>query len=220
MRTMGLLVGALLVATWPAGAANDTMSGVYVEARTAEVFTGGCTMGSESETAGRQAVAAWRIERGVYRGVALDGLSIVAAMAGERNLGMREMGGEGPGLVKIALLVDDRATGEQRDALVQFASRMTSRFPSAAIVNVASVPVRFERGPDAIRVSADTASLTIRTHIAHDAGCGAMQWFRPLTTVNDAGIGLTESQAYQGGALGTRWQQAGKRSAFFATFAF
>ena len=40
------------------------ITGEYVEARTAEVFAGGCMMNSEAETLGRQAVMAWRITSG------------------------------------------------------------------------------------------------------------------------------------------------------------
>ena len=46
-------------------AGGPTVSGRSVEARTAEIFTGGCIMGSEAETMGKQAMLAWKIDRGV-----------------------------------------------------------------------------------------------------------------------------------------------------------
>src|SRR5262245_57886327 len=73
--------------------AKGAVSGVYVEARTAEVFTGGCIMGSEAETVGKQAVLAWKVDRGSFNGIALDGLSVVAALSGDVNLGIHEIGG-------------------------------------------------------------------------------------------------------------------------------
>src|SRR5690349_24485246 len=94
-------------------AAKAPLTGEYVEARTAEVFTGGCIMNSEAETMGKQAVLAWKVDRGSFNGVALDGLSVVAALAGDRNLGMTEMGGEKPE-VKSALFVDARANRAQQ----------------------------------------------------------------------------------------------------------
>ena len=48
---------------------RNSVSGQYVEARTAEVFTGGCIMGSEAETVGKQAVLAWKVDRGSFDGV-------------------------------------------------------------------------------------------------------------------------------------------------------
>src|SRR5688572_1498646 len=113
-----LVVSALLLAA--AGlSANDKprITGEYVEARTAEVFAGGCIMNSEAETMGRQAVMAWRITSGTFDGVPLEGLTVAAAVAGDRNLGMREMGGEEPTAVNAIITVDPRATAAPRGAL-------------------------------------------------------------------------------------------------------
>src|SRR5262245_3119103 len=112
---LGLAVSPL------AAGGKGTVSGAYVEARTAEVFTGGCIMNSEAETVGKQAVLAWKVDRGTFNGIAIDGLSVVAAVAGDRNLGMTEMGGEKP-TVRSALFVDERANAAQRLALVAMAS--------------------------------------------------------------------------------------------------
>src|ERR1700756_2047500 len=114
-----LIVATLigLTAAPLAAGAKGTISGAYVEARTAEVFTGGCVMNSEAETMGKQAGLAWKVDRGTFKGVAIDGLSIVAAIAGDRNLGMQEMGGEKPS-VRSAMFVDARANGAQQLALV------------------------------------------------------------------------------------------------------
>src|SRR4051812_49898846 len=84
---LGVAVSPLL-----AGGRN-TVSGAYVEARTAEVFTGGCIMKSEAETVGKQAVLAWEVDRGTFNGITIDGPSVVAALSGGRQLGMTEMGG-------------------------------------------------------------------------------------------------------------------------------
>src|SRR5215470_11758386 len=84
---------------------KGSVSGAYVEARTAEVFTGGCIMNSEAETMGKQAVLAWKVDHGTFNGIAIDGLSVVAAIAGDKNLGMTEMGGEKP-IVRSAIYVD------------------------------------------------------------------------------------------------------------------
>src|ERR1019366_4210937 len=83
--------------------ARNTVSGSYVEARTAQVFTGRCIMGSEAGTVGKEALLAWKVDRGSFNGVTLDGLSIVAAIAGDRNLGIHEIGG-GPPATRPAIL--------------------------------------------------------------------------------------------------------------------
>src|SRR4051812_41131753 len=89
-------------------AGGSSVSGSYVEARTAEVYTGGCVMNSEAGTAGKQAVLAWKVDRGSFNGVSLDGLSIVAALSGNANLGIYEMGGE-RAVVRSSVFVDQRA---------------------------------------------------------------------------------------------------------------
>src|SRR5919106_1361340 len=119
MAVVGLASASVLAGS------NGSISGDYVEARTAEVFAGGCIMNSEAETMGRQAVMAWKIDRGSYQGVSLDGLAVIAAVSGDRNLGMREMGGEAPDKVEAALVVDARATDAQRDALVAMARELS-----------------------------------------------------------------------------------------------
>src|ERR1700709_2896377 len=91
LAVVGLASTAVMAAR-PKG----SVSGQYVEARTAEVFTGGCIMNSEAETMGKQAVLAWKVDRGSFNGINIDGLSVVAALSGDRNLGMPEMGGEKP----------------------------------------------------------------------------------------------------------------------------
>ena len=42
--------------------------------RTAEVFAGGCIMNAEAGTSGRQAVLAWKVDKGTFNGVTLDNL--------------------------------------------------------------------------------------------------------------------------------------------------
>src|SRR5499427_6763829 len=120
--TRAMMVAALvgLVASPLMAGGKGSVTGEYVEARTAEVFTGGCIMGSEAETVGKQAVLAWKVDRGTFNGIAIDGLSVVAAVSGDRNLGMTEMGGEKP-VVRSAIYVDQRANAAQQLALVGMA---------------------------------------------------------------------------------------------------
>ena len=132
--------------------AKHTVSGAYVEARTAEVFTGGCIMNSEAETVGKQAVLAWKVDRGSFNGITIDGLSIVAALSGDRNLGMTEMGGEKPA-VRTAMFVDQRANAAQQIALVAMASEL-SRGLVGTIVQVTPAPIEFADHGSEVSVSA------------------------------------------------------------------
>src|SRR5258707_4130919 len=121
-----ILAAALIgVAVSPlAAGGKGSLTGSYVEARTAEVFTGGCIMNSEAQTMGKEAVLAWRVDRGSFNGVALDGLSVVAALSGDHNLGMAEMGGDKP-IVRSAVFVDQRANPAQQIALVAMVNALS-----------------------------------------------------------------------------------------------
>lgn len=211
--TISLAAGPLVAGPAP------SVSGDYVEARTAEVFAGGCIMNSEAETMGKEAVLAWRITHGNYKGVALDGLAVVAAVAGDRNLGIREMGGEAPTVVRGTIFIDARASSAQRDALVSLVGDMT-RGLVTDLRAVEQKPIRFTQRGDVVEVDAGEARLQVNRKVTHNASCGAMQWFHPLAVGTDAAVAMTNTQAYGGPVLGTRWQQVDKKSAFVGRFAF
>jgi hypothetical protein len=197
---------------------KGTVTGAYVEARTAEVFTGGCIMNSEAETMGRQAVLAWKVDRGSFNGVSIDGLSVVAALSGDRNLGMVEMGG-GKAAVRSAMFVDERANPAQQIALVAMANEL-SKGLVGDIVQVTAAPIRFDDRGGEIQVNAGQVALDVSKHLTHEPTCGAMQWFHPLASVDQAAVGLAAQHAFSGSALGTRWSDPNRRSAFFGTFSY
>jgi len=197
---------------------KGSVSGSYVEARTAEVFTGGCIMGSEAETTGKQAVLAWKVDRGSFNGVSLDGLSVVAAVVGDRNLGIQEIGG-GKATTRSAMYVDSRANAAQQIALVAMANAL-SKGVVGTIVQVTPAPIQFADSEKNIHVATGPVALDVNKHITHDPSCGAMQWFHPLASVDDATIGVAEKNAFSGTSLGSKWSDPNKRSAFFGTFAY
>jgi len=210
------LVGVMAVGLGAAG--GTSIKGSYVEARTAEIFTGGCIMNGEAGTVGKEALMAWKVDRGSFKGVPLDGLAVVAAVAGDVNLGIREIGGE-TAVTKTALFVDSRATAAQREALVAMA-RQYSNGVIDKIVQLTPTAIQFANEPQAIRVSADTLRLTIGKEMSHDPTCGGKQWFHPLAVVDGAAMGTTDENAFSGSALGTKWSDPNKRSSFFGTFAY
>lgn len=207
------LAGAPLVA-----GSNGSIVGDYVEARTAEVFVGGCQLGNEGESAGRQAVMAWRVTKGSYNGIVLNGLSIVAAVAGNTNLGWYELGGKKAAVVKAAVMIDERANPAQRLALMALARTLSNGLVSD-VAEVKAVPITFRRDADRVDVAAGDAALSVLTKLDHDPTCGAQQWFSPLASA-EAAVGVTRTLGYWGSALGTRWNQTDRKSSFVGTFAY
>jgi hypothetical protein len=212
---MAALAAAPLAAR---GGAGNSISGSYVEARTAEVFTGGCIMNGEAATTGREALLVWKVDRGSFDGVALNGLAVVAAISGDQNLGIREIGGAAAE-TKAAIFVDERATPAQRSALVAMAKQHSNGMVSK-VVELSSSPIQYVDASDAIRVSAKSLRLTVNKELDHDPSCGARQWFHPLAEVSNPAMGTTAENTFEGAALGTKWSDPNKRSSFFGTFSY
>src|SRR5579872_6341843 len=66
---------------------TNHVRGEYVEARTADVYTGPCFANSEIGLAGDLAVMGWKIEKGSFDGVNLDGLSVMGVVHADGTLG-------------------------------------------------------------------------------------------------------------------------------------
>jgi hypothetical protein len=66
-------------------------------------------------------------------------------------------------------------------------------------------------------VEARTAEV-FNKHVSHDPTCGAQMWFKPLSSVNEATLGVAETHSFSGTGLGVKWSDPNKRSAFFGTF--
>ena len=69
-------------------------------------------------------------------------------------------------------------------------------------------------------MSAGQVTLDVNKHLTHDPTCGAMQWFHPLAQVDQSAIGVAAQHMFTGAALGTKWSDPNKRSAFFGTFSY
>src|SRR3954471_2795426 len=103
------LLPAVLAVTSPAA----DVRGQYVEARTCDVYTGACFANADTGLTGKNAVLAWKIETGAVGTTRVDGLGVVAVVAARETLGLKQ---SAPG--KALVIVDEKATPEQRQALV------------------------------------------------------------------------------------------------------
>src|SRR4029077_8318473 len=148
-------------------------------------------------------------------GVSIDGLSVVAALSGDKNLGLHEIGGD-KAVVKSAVYVDERANPAQRIALVALAHDLTKSI--GTIVSVTAAPIQFADAGSEIHVATSNVTLDVNKEMSHDPSCGAQLWFHPLANVDDAAMGVTDQNSFSGSMLGTRWSDPNKRSAFFGTF--
>src|SRR4029450_2724167 len=99
-----LLIPALLATSAPLCLAGPSISGDYLEARTSDVYTGPCFANSEVNLAGKEAVFAWSVRQGAWRGVPVEGLSVVAVVRAAATLGDPTVS---PLPARAVLLVDE-----------------------------------------------------------------------------------------------------------------
>ncbi len=223
MQLCFVALSSLAAASLVAGSlpVNNEVRGEYVEARTADVYTGPCFANSETGSAGDLAVMGWKIDRGEWRGVNLDGLAVMGVVRASATLGDLK---ESAYPVKAVLIIDDRATAEQRLALRQFAQRAGNGLLND-VVRVEYQPIAFELANNSIHsmqakmVAGSLAKIETRPLGDHDQICHNEEvWYQPLTNVNHAMAAYTVAESYAGSGLGTTWSSPDKRSAFVAGF--
>ena len=225
MKSLSGIVSALCLAAaaWAASTPKSDVRGEYLEARTADVYTGPCFANSEVNLAGDLAVFGWKVTEGSWQGVKLDGLAVVAAIRASTTLGNVE---RSPYPVKAVLIVDSRADVRQRAALRSFAQRMGGDLLQD-IANVEYQPIDLKFEDDNVhsmnaRLAAgkmakiETRSIGKGDHICHNEEV----WYRPLTKLEHAMPAYTLAQGFEGKGLDTVWTNHNSRSSFVGTFHF
>ncbi len=195
--------------------------GQYIEARTADVYTGPCFANSEVGLAGDLAVMGWKIEQGSFQGVNLDGLSVMGVIRASNTLGNVT---DTVYPVKSVIVIDERANAEQRLALKGFAQKMGGQL-LADVVRVEYQPIELSVADNNIHsrkavmtagkmVKLETRALTEMDQICHNESV----YYQPLTPVEHAMAAYTVANDYSGKGLGTVWNYAGNRGSFVGTF--
>jgi hypothetical protein len=207
----------LLLCVAPLPAAGIT--GHYIEARTCDVWTGPCFANAEMNLTGKHAVLGWKVDRGEFNGVGLDGLGVVAVVAASDTLGLEQTGS-----AKAVLIVDSRANARQREALAALAKKEGGDLVKK-VVAVQTAKVDLEICPCAGNgcavLTAGPAKIATRClDEKHDKVCGNESAFYPPlardVTVRPA---FAVEHSYTGKGVNETWNDAGRRGAYLGTFA-
>ena len=137
MKKYAAIAVAFLLVALSSAAVAQQIQGDYLETRSADVYTGQCFANGEVNLVGNEAIMGWRVTKGSWNGVALDGLSVVAAVRANATLGDPYAN---PYPAKAVMIVDDQATAQQRDALLAFAHHMGGRLVED-VDRVVSAPI-------------------------------------------------------------------------------
>jgi hypothetical protein len=217
------VVAAGLVLGLPLSAPAVEISGDYLETRTCDIYTGPCFANSEVGLTGRQAIMAWSIDEGTQDGVDLAGLKVVLAINASDTLALGGGMTVQPDPIKAVVLVDDRATVEQRAALLAFVRGRADRVASN-IVRVDAAPI--EMTTDHIKkvghlTAGDKVEVRTRALGVHDHCCtNEVVYYPPLADVENTSPAFTIDGRFEGRGLGVRWSSPKTRSAFLGTFAY
>ena len=204
-----------------AGLPSHTISGNYMEARTADVYTGPCFANAETGLVGQLAVMGWKISKGSWQGVDLSGLSVVGVVRAESTLGNVEVQSNP---AKAVLIIDAKADPEQRLALASFAKHMSNNL-LADVVRVETKPIDLAienndlHSRNATLIAGDLAKIETRAMTEHDQICHNEEvWYQPLSRTSHAMPAYALSHEFEGKGLGVTWSSPDKRSAFIASF--
>jgi hypothetical protein len=193
--------------------------GDYIETRSADVYTGQCFANGEVNLAGKEAILAWHIQSGSWDGVALDGLTVAAAVRAQATLG-DPYGNPYP--AQSVLLVDDQANPQQKAALASFARHMGGQLLANVDQTLAApmeMVVNHERHGVALLRAGQFATVQTRSLGDKDHVCGnESTFYPPLTPVAHSMPAVAVTDAYRGPGLGESWDSHGRRSAFVGTF--
>src|SRR5260221_15930 len=213
-------------------APRPQIKGEYLETRSADVYVGQCFANGEMNTTGQEAIVAWHISEGSWDGVSLAGLTVVGAIKAQATLG-DPYGKLYP--AKSVLIVDQQATLQQRQALINFAQemggpllqhvvRVVDTRIDMEVLQAGSPPHASSGGVEAHSARArlqagDFVTVETRAIGEKDHLCGnESTFYQPLTATTHSMPAVAMTDEYRGNDLNITWTLHDKRSAFVGTF--
>jgi hypothetical protein len=196
-----------------------TFRGQYVEARTCDVFTGSCFANADTGLTGKNAVLAWKVDAGAVAGTKLDGLGVVAVVSASETLGLKQTHAG-----RAVVIVDEKATSDQRDALVKFVKAQAGSLVGE-VVAIKAAPIDLTLchcdGEGCATLSAGPVKVVTRCIDAdHDKACGnETTLYPPLAKGVSAKAAVAAEHSFTGKGLNETWNDGGRRGAFVGTFA-
>ncbi|WP_332813256.1 DUF1326 domain-containing protein [Ramlibacter sp.] len=165
-----------------------------------------------------KAAVAMRIDRGEKDGTQLDGLSFIVML--------QSPGPMGAGNITVGLIVDERATDSQAEAIGAIASGAAGG-PMAALAPLVGRMAGMERSP--IRFEADRLTRAVRAGELVDQACEGVPGANPEQAISLENTGHpVSSRVYLGKATRSRFNvfgmdwndSSGERNGHFAPFAW
>ncbi len=196
------------------------INGDYMEARSADVYTGPCFANSEVGLTGQEAILAWKVREGSWKGVDLSGLSVVAVVRANATLGDPY---HTPYPARSVLILDSSASPSQKTALAEFAASMAGNLLDHVVrVESSRIQMTVEHGKmhgEAHMEAGPFARIETRSLCQGDHLCGNESvYYPPLVALSYSMPAFTLDSSFSGQGLGEVWRNVDKRSAFVGSF--
>ena len=195
------------------------LKGTYVEARTCQVYTGPCFANGEVGLTGKDAVMGWRIAEGDQQGIDLTGLSVAVIIKGSHTLGFR--GIADAKTKKAVVVVDEKASSKQREALRRFALSQTG-LADENIVSTTDAPIEMDFNVANLTATFEVGNVVkLKTRKARPGDCicsNESAYYPPLAKLKGCVPGVTIEGDVTARKLGTRWSIPDSRSAYLGVF--
>ena len=216
MKSWLAFAALAVIAVTGAGHAEG-LSGQYIEARTCDIWTGQCFANAEINLIGKNAVMGWKIDKGQFDGVQLDGLGVVAVIASSDTLGLQQTGPS-----KALLIVDAKATKSQKAALVKLAKEQGGEL-TKNVIGVESAKIELTtcecENKACAKLEAGAAHIETRCLKSHDKVCGHEDAiYPPLSKGVTARAAVAAEHGFKGDAFKTTWKEIDRRGAYVGTF--
>lgn len=218
MRIGTFAVAALVAAglgVRPAAAA-PAVTGDYIEARSCNVMAGPCHLEGEEGTGGRLAVLAWKVSSGTYKGVDLSGVSAVALVTGEANLGRQ-------GVERTSVLyLDGAATFEQRTAMANLLKSQAATALGKIQKLYSCSAINFKQTGDLYTVEVPKVA-TVKVKKQPGQLCCIQKYevgYKPFVSLKDAKVGFSVETGFKEDLLKASWSGSDMNNAFFGAFTF
>jgi hypothetical protein len=216
MWRLSIITGVLAVVTaLPAQAAG--ISGQYVEVRNCDVWTGPCFANAEGNLTGMNAAMVWNITEGSLDNVRLDGLSVVAVLQATDTLGSKQ---SGP--TKAILIIDNRATEAQRQALTKLVKAQSGRLlENVLAVQTSTISVDVCKCSGGACAAIDAGVVKINTRCLDDLKdrhCGNETAYYPPLIEGVHAVPAVAEHLFNGNGLPSSWHEMERRGAYVGTF--
>lgn len=211
-----------LLSLLPLSAQDGAIRGDYVEDRSNHVHGCYCEWSGQSQTGGREAMLAWRIQSGSYGGIDLSGTVFTLVVLGEANLSFGWAAQFAPPPRRSVLVIGEGASPSQSRAIEAL---IRERFSVMAgrILAVRQAPVDFQISPGGASVSSPRLfEMRMRkARLPEDNLPGAARWYDSFLPMAEGELGTTLINRWSGNEFRLTWtREEPTTSGYYGTFVF